>query len=64
MNLEPETQVAVLDALRAEFESKGVPVNEASWGYRVLVIDDPDGNQLLFNYPSGAATSKTGADQA
>lgn len=25
---------------------------EASWGYRLLVIDDPDGNQLFFNYPA------------
>ena len=26
LNVEPETQVAALDALRAEFEAKGVPV--------------------------------------
>jgi catechol 2,3-dioxygenase-like lactoylglutathione lyase family enzyme len=52
LNFEPETQVAALDALRAEFESKGVPVKEGSWGYRLLVVDDPDGNQLFFNYPS------------
>jgi hypothetical protein len=33
LNLEPETQVAALDALRAEFEAKGVTVKESSWGY-------------------------------
>ena len=52
LNGEPETQVAALDALRAEFEAKGVPVKEGSWGYQLLVVDDPDGNQLFFNYPN------------
>ena len=48
----PEAAVAALDALRAELEARGVPVKEGSWGYRLLVVDDLDGNQLLFNYPS------------
>jgi catechol 2,3-dioxygenase-like lactoylglutathione lyase family enzyme len=55
LNVEPATRegaVAALDALRAELEAKGVPVKEGSWGYRLLVVDDPDGNQLFFNYPS------------
>ncbi len=52
-----------LDALRAEFESRDVPVKEGSWGYRLLVVDDLDGNQLLFNYPNESA-EKSGADQA
>jgi len=47
----PEAQIAALDALRAELETKGVPVKDGSWGYRLLVVDDPDGNQLFFNYP-------------
>jgi len=54
LNVEPETPenaATALDALRAEFEAKGVPVKDGSWGYRLLVVDDPDGNQLLFNYP-------------
>ncbi len=54
LNVEPatlEAAVAALDALRAELEAKCVPVKEGSWGYRLLVVDDPDGNQLLFNYP-------------
>jgi catechol 2,3-dioxygenase-like lactoylglutathione lyase family enzyme len=58
LNLEPETQVAALDALRAELEAKGVPVKDGSWGYRLLVVDDPDGNQLFFNYPSETASGK------
>src|SRR5947209_1590604 len=47
----PQAQVAALDAFRAELEAKGVPVKDSSWGYRLLVVDDPDGNQLFFNYP-------------
>jgi len=64
LNFELETQVAALDALRAEFESKGVPVKEGSWGYRLLVVDDLDGNQLFFNYPSETASSQTLRDEA
>ena len=56
----PEAATAALDALRAELEARGAPVREGSWGYRLLVVDDPDGNQLFFNYPresaSGGAT--------
>lgn len=55
LNVEPatyEAAVAALDALRTELEARGVPVKEGSWGYRLLVIDDLDGNQLLFNYPN------------
>lgn len=55
LTVEPQTDesaVAALDALRAEFEARGAPVKEGRWGYRVLVIDDPDGNQLFFNYPA------------
>ena len=54
VNVEQETReaaTAALDALRAELEAKGVSVKEGSWGYRLLVVDDPDGNQLFFNYP-------------
>jgi catechol 2,3-dioxygenase-like lactoylglutathione lyase family enzyme len=58
LNAEPETQVAALNALRAELEAKGVPVEEGSWGYRLLVVDDPDGNQLFFNYPAEATSGK------
>jgi catechol 2,3-dioxygenase-like lactoylglutathione lyase family enzyme len=54
LNVVPETHeahVAALDALRAELEARGVAVKDGSWGYRLLVVDDPDGNQLYFNYP-------------
>src|SRR5580692_1699195 len=65
LNVEPatyEAAVAALDALRAELEAKGAPVKEGSWGYRLLVVDDPDGNQLFFNYPS--ETAKIARDEA
>jgi catechol 2,3-dioxygenase-like lactoylglutathione lyase family enzyme len=55
LNVEPATNgaaIAALDGLRTELEARGVAVKEGRWGYRILVIDDPDGNQLFFNYPS------------
>jgi catechol 2,3-dioxygenase-like lactoylglutathione lyase family enzyme len=54
LNVEPETKegyVAALDGLRAEFEARGTTVKDGQWGYRLLVIEDLDGNQLYFNYP-------------
>jgi catechol 2,3-dioxygenase-like lactoylglutathione lyase family enzyme len=51
----PETETAALDRLRAELEARGAPVREGRWGYRVLIVADPDGNQLLFNYPADTA---------
>jgi len=64
LNAEREAQIAALDALRGELEAKGVAVKEGSWGYRLLVVDDPDGNQLFFNYPSDTAPYKTARSEA
>ena len=64
LNVEPETQVAALDALRAELEAKDVSVKEGSWGYRLLVVDDLDGNQLFFNYPNETASGKIAGEEA
>ena len=66
LNVEPPTRDAAasaVDALRAELEGKGVPVKDGSWGYRLLVVDDPDGNQLLFNYPSEDASGTVAGDE-
>jgi uncharacterized glyoxalase superfamily protein PhnB len=60
----PEAAAAAVDALRAELEAKGVPVKDGSWGYRLLVVDDPDGNQLFFNYPNENASGKIASDEA
>jgi catechol 2,3-dioxygenase-like lactoylglutathione lyase family enzyme len=46
--------IEVLDALRAELEGRGVGVKDGHWGYRLMVIEDPDGNELYFPYPSDA----------
>jgi hypothetical protein len=51
----PEAAVAALDALRSELEARGVDVKEGDWGYRLLVVEDLDGNQLFFNYPKEPA---------
>ena len=67
LNVEPATHeaaIAALDALRAELEAKGVQVKEGSWGYRILIVDDLDGNQLLFNYPSETASGEIAKDEA
>ncbi len=67
VNVEQETReaaIAALDALRAELEAKGVSVKEGWWGYRLLVVDDPDGNQLFFNYPNETASGKIVRDEA
>jgi hypothetical protein len=53
-----------LDVLRAELAARGVPVKDDSWGYRLLVVDDPDGNQLFFNYPSDTPSGKVAGDEA
>jgi catechol 2,3-dioxygenase-like lactoylglutathione lyase family enzyme len=67
LNVEPQTPEAVtaaLDKLRAELEAKGAPVKDGWWGYRLLIVDDPDGNQLFFNYPNEATSSKTAGNEA
>jgi catechol 2,3-dioxygenase-like lactoylglutathione lyase family enzyme len=50
-----------LDRLRIEFDGKGVEVEEGFWGYKLLVVRDPDGNELYFNYPDAdeAAPAET-----
>ncbi len=41
------TAEALVD-LRRELVERSVPSQESWWGYDVLQIDDPDGNELLF----------------
>jgi catechol 2,3-dioxygenase-like lactoylglutathione lyase family enzyme len=45
-----EAQAEALDALRAELAAAGADVRDGQWGYRVVIVADPDGNELLFNY--------------
>lgn len=44
--------VTTVDAARAELEGRGAVARDGEWGYRLFVVDDPDGNQLFFNYPA------------
>jgi len=67
LNAEPETHeaaVAALDALRTELEAKGAPVKDGRSGYRLLEVDDPDGNQLFFNYPNETASGRIAGPEA
>ena len=63
LNVEPsahEAEVAAVDALRAELEARGVAVRDGHWGYKLLVVEDPDGNQLYFPYPNEPQTKPEG----
>jgi catechol 2,3-dioxygenase-like lactoylglutathione lyase family enzyme len=44
-----------LKELRGEIIERSVPSRTSWWGYDVLQVDDPDGNELLF--PTSDATS-------
>ena len=37
-----------IDELRREIRERAVPVQTGWWGYDVMRITDPDGNELLF----------------
>ena len=43
-----ELTAEALTDLRRELVERSVPSRESWWGYDVLQIDDPDGNELLF----------------
>jgi catechol 2,3-dioxygenase-like lactoylglutathione lyase family enzyme len=45
-----EAQATALNELRAELTARGANVMDGRWGYRVIMVADPDGNTLLFNY--------------
>jgi hypothetical protein len=47
---------AVLDDVRSELEGRGVAVEDGRWGYRLMIVRDPDGNELYFPYPADDAT--------
>ncbi len=44
-------------ALQATCAAKGVATRRGRWGYDLLIIDDPDGNQLFFPYPNPSSPS-------
>jgi catechol 2,3-dioxygenase-like lactoylglutathione lyase family enzyme len=48
VSLTPEA----LDELRREIAERSVPTQKTWWGYDVIRIADPDGNELFFPLPS------------
>ena len=46
-----ELTVEGLAQLRAELAERAVPNRTGWWGYDVIQVDDPDGNELLFPNP-------------
>jgi catechol 2,3-dioxygenase-like lactoylglutathione lyase family enzyme len=53
ISLDPDA----LEALRADLEARGVNVKDGEWGYRLMVVADPDGNELYFPYPKQPPTN-------
>ena len=37
--------------LRRELAERSIPSKKSWWGYDVIQIEDPDGNELLFPLP-------------
>lgn len=42
-----ELSRAAVDQLLKEVEERSIPTKKSWWGYEVLQIEDPDGNELL-----------------
>jgi uncharacterized glyoxalase superfamily protein PhnB len=42
---------AQYDALRTDLLAKGVALKDGWWGKRLMIVEDPDGNQLWFADP-------------
>ncbi len=39
------------EKLKLEFEKRGAPIEQGWWGTDLMVVKDPDGNELFFPYP-------------
>ena len=44
-----------LEEFRREIVERSIPNRKSRWGYDVIQIDDPDGNELLFPLSDSAA---------
>jgi len=47
ISLDPEP----FERVKAEFAERGAPVKSGYWGYELMVVEDPDGNELFFPVP-------------
>lgn len=45
--------------LEREIVERSIPSKKSWWGYDVIQIDDPDGNELLFPLSRGDAANRT-----
>ena len=41
-----------------EIAERSIPNKKSWWGYDVIQIDDPDGNELLFPIPDGSGEAR------
>ena len=41
-----------IEDLRREIAERSTPSKQSWWGYDVIQVDDPDGNELLFPFES------------
>ncbi len=46
-------------ALPGMLANNGVAFTRGHWGYRVIIVDDPDGNQLYFPDPTDPGSAPT-----
>jgi|SRR5579872_4321503 len=53
LSLTPEDVVK----LQREIAARAIPSKDAWWGYHVIQIEDPDGNELLFSNPAPSERS-------
>ena len=44
-------EVEDFNALRTAFGARGAPVKAGWWGYDLMIVEDPDGNELFFPAP-------------
>jgi catechol 2,3-dioxygenase-like lactoylglutathione lyase family enzyme len=49
ISLDPDDILVV----RRSFERQGVSVKDGWWGYRLMIVEDPDGNLLYFPIGEG-----------
>jgi hypothetical protein len=64
LNVEPRGKSPRWMRCARSWRSRAFRSRKVRGGYRFLVVDDPDGNQLFFNYPNEIASGKIAIDEA
>ena len=54
VSIDPDDVLVV----RRSFERQGVPIKDGWWGYRLMIVEDPDGNLLYFPVPERPADER------